>query len=124
MGVVVGDALAQALTLIDGLAVIGGGLSHNGPLFLPAAVAEMNGTYRSPDGNTFRRLAQTAFNLEDAAQLDVFLKGAKKEIVVPGTTRKIGYDPMPRIGVGISKLGTSEAVAVGAYAFALRKLDE
>ena len=124
MGVVVGDALAQALTLIDGLAVIGGGLSHNGPLFLPAAVAEMNGTYRSPDGNTFRRLAQTAFNLEDAAQLDVFLKGAKKEIVVPGTTRKIGYDPMPRIGVGISKLGTSEAVAIGAYAFALRKLDE
>ena len=42
---------------------------------------------------------------------------------MPGTTRKIGYDPMPRIGVGISKLGTSEAVAIGAYAFALRKLD-
>ena len=33
------------------------------------------------------------------------------------------YDPLQRVGVGISRLGTSEAVAIGAYAFALRKLD-
>jgi hypothetical protein len=32
-------------------------------------------------------------------------------------------DASPRIGVGLSRLGTSEAVAIGAYAFALRKLD-
>ena len=27
------------------------------------------------------------------------------------------------VGVGISRLGTSEAIAIGAYAFALRHLD-
>jgi len=124
LGEVVGDAMAQALTLIDGLAVIGGGVSGAWPLFLPAIIDEMNGTYRSPDGTTFRRLSQFAFNLEDPAQLDKFLKGEKKEITVPGSTRKIAYDPMPRIGVGMSKLGTSEAVAIGAYAFALHKLGD
>ncbi len=122
LGEVVGDAMSQALTLIDGLAVIGGGVSGAWPLFLPAILDEMNSTYRKPDGGTLRRLAQFAFNLEDPVQLDKFLKGEKKEITVPGSTRKIAYDPMPRIGVGMSKLGTSEAVAIGAYAFALHKL--
>ncbi len=124
LGEVVGDALAQALTLIDGLAVIGGGVSGAWPLFLPAVVDEMNGTYTSPSGEKFRRLAQFVFNLEDPAQLDKFLMGATKEITVPGSTRKIAYDPMPRIGVGMSRLGTSEAVAIGAYAFALHKLEK
>jgi glucokinase len=36
----------------------------------------------------------------------------------------VQYDPLQRIGVGMSRLGTSEAVAIGAYAFALRKLDK
>ena len=63
-----------------------------------------------------------AFNLEDPAQLEKFLKGETREITVPGSKRKMKYDPLPRIGVGMSRLGTSEAVAIGAYAFALRKL--
>jgi len=124
LGEVVGDAMSQALTLVDGLAVIGGGVSGAWPLFLPAIIDEMNSTYRTPDGGTLRRLTQFAFNLEDPAQLDTFLKGDKKEITVPCSTRKIAWDPMPRTGVGMSHLGTSEAVAIGAYAFALHKLGD
>jgi hypothetical protein len=30
---------------------------------------------------------------------------------------------MPRVGVGISRLGTSEATAIGAYAYALSRLE-
>ena len=41
----------------------------------------------------------------------------------PRKPKEDAYDPLRRIGVGISRLGTSEAVAIGAYAFALRKLD-
>ena len=33
------------------------------------------------------------------------------------------YDPLKRIGVGLSRLGTSHAVALGAYAFALAALE-
>jgi glucokinase len=122
LGEVVGDAMATALTLLDGLAVVGGGVSGASPLFLPAIVQEMNGTYTRPNGDKIRRLAQTAFNLEDAAQLATFLQGDKREITVPGTTETLTYDPLPRIGVGMSRLGTSEAVAIGAYAYALAQL--
>jgi glucokinase len=37
-------------------------------------------------------------------------------------TRCLAYDPLQRVAVGMSRLGTSEAVAIGAYAFALQKL--
>lgn len=122
LGETVGDVAALATTLLDGLTVIGGGVSGAWPLFLPAVVEEMNGHYTSPKGEKFRRLAQTAFNLEDEVQLATFLKGDTREITVPGSDVKMAYDPMPRVGVGMSKLGTSEAVAIGAYAYALRHL--
>jgi glucokinase len=124
LGEVAGDALAGALTLIDGLAVIGGGISGAWPLFLPALVAEMNGTYTGPDGKPFRRLASVAFNLEDPGQLGTFLHGESREIPIPGGAGSVKYDSLQRVGVGISRLGTSVAVAVGAAAFALRKLDQ
>ncbi len=124
LGEVAGDAMAQALNLVDGLAVIGGGISGAWPLFLPALVDELNGTYRSPDGKLFPRLGVVAFNLEDPVQLRKFLKGETRRITVPGGKRQVQYDPLQRIGVGMSRLGTSEAVALGAYAFALRELDQ
>ncbi len=123
LGEVAGDALAHALTLVDGLAVIGGGLSAAAPLYLPALIAELNSNYVSPDGRPFRRLLQIAFNLEEADQRAAFLRGATREITVPGSTQTIAYDPLARTGVGLSRLGTSEAIAIGAYAFALRQLD-
>ena len=123
LGEVVGDAMAHALTLVDGLGVIGGGISGASPLFLPALVGELNGSYINPKGDKFRRLASVAFNLEDPKQLKSFLKGETRTITVPGSKKKVQYDPLQRIGVGMSRLGTSEAVAIGAYAFALRKLD-
>lgn len=123
MGESVGDSLSQAITLIDGLIVIGGGISGAADMFLPPLLTEMRSTYESPAGNLFPRLAVKPFNLEDDAELDQFLKGDKKEITIPFTDEKIAYDPMQRIGVGISKLGTSKAVAIGAYSYALAQID-
>ncbi len=122
VGEVVGDAMGNALTLIDGLAVIGGGISKAHQLFLPVLVDELNSNYVTPTGNNVRRLTPVAFNLEDRVQLERFLKGDTREILVPGTNRKIKYDSLSRVGVGISRLGTSEAIAIGAYAFALDKM--
>jgi glucokinase len=119
MGEVAGDVLAQALTLVDGLAVIGGGIAGAHPLFLDALIGAMNASYE----NCPRRLAPVAFNIEDAGARASFLRGEVRTVVVPGSGRKISYDPMRRTAVGISRLGTSEAVAVGAYAYALRQLD-
>jgi glucokinase len=123
LGEVVGDAIAIASTLLDGLVVIGGGIAAAYTQFLPAVVAEMNAAYRAPNGERFRRLVPRAFNLEDPADRAAFLAGEPREVAVPGSARTIRFDALARIGVGISRLGTSEATAVGAYAYALSRLD-
>ena len=83
----------------------------------------MNGKYHLPGGKNFPRLEVNVYNLENEDECEIFLTGAKKEITVPGTSRSVQYDPLRRVCVGISKLGTSAAVAIGAYAFALHALD-
>ncbi len=122
LGENVGDTLSQLITLTDGLVVIGGGLSGASELFMPALLAEMNGSYHSPAGEPFPRLVQKTFNLQDEAHLAEFCRGEKRQITIPGTEDTLDYDPLPRTGVGLSRLGTSHAVAVGAYAYALDQL--
>ena len=122
MGEVAGDAIGQACTLLDGLIVIGGGIAGAHRQFLPAVVDELNSTYLAPNGERFRRLIPRAFNLEDPAQLEEFLRGEPKELKVPGSGRTVRFDGLQRTGVGITRLGTSEATAIGAYAFALNRL--
>ncbi len=121
LGVVAGDAIAQALTLLDGLAVIGGGMADAHPLFLTPLVGAVNDVYPR-EGEPLRRLIAHAYNLEDAAQRDAFLRGERRRIRVPGSGRTVDYDPLPRTGIGLSRLGTSRAVAIGASAFALKRL--
>ncbi len=127
LGEVAGDAIAQALTLIDGLAVVGGGISGAAGLFLPPLVDAMNDVYVK-GGERLRRLVPRALNIEDPAQRELFLKGQTRTLVVPGGApargpRTVQYDPLQRTAVGLSRLGTSEAVAIGAYAFAIRKFE-
>lgn len=122
-GQIVGDALANAITLVDGLIVIGGGLAGASEFFLPALVSEMNTPFTSLNGQPVNRLEMQVFNLENEKEFVIFASGKETEISLPGTQRKIKYDPMKRTGVGLSVLGTSRAVALGAYAFALFRLD-
>jgi len=123
LGEIVGDALANAVTLLDSLIVIGGGLIGAHTFILPAIVKEMNGTIETLNGEAIDRLEMKAFNLEDEKQKEFFLKGKVKTITIPGTAKQITYDPLKRIGIGLSVLGTNKATSVGAYAFALHKLD-
>ncbi len=122
MAEVLGDAIANVLTLIDGIAVIGGGIAGAYTLFLPMVVAEMNSDYINPAGERYRRLAVKAFNLEDEQELKKFLRGDSREITIPLSDKKLVYDPLSRVGVGISRMGTSKAVSIGAYAFALNQI--
>jgi len=123
MAEAVGDAISNAITLIDGIVVIGGGLSGASDLFLPHIVKEMNGSYVKPDGTRFRRLVANVYNLENDGELQKFVKGSTKEVIIPGSNRKVTYDSEMRLGVGISKIGTSKAISLGAYAFALTSID-
>ena len=119
-----GDAISNAITLLDCLIVIGGGLSGAGDVFLPFLVDEMNGLFTNSDGSQFRRLVQQVYNLEQEQELSKFLRGSTREIEVLGADKTVKYDPESRLGVGISKIGTSKAIALGAYAYALGKLEK
>ncbi len=124
MGKLLGDIFATAATLFDSLIVIGGGLAYGHKLFMESVLEEMNGTIKSYDGRELPRLVQKAYDLDDPSQMADFLVGAECRLIVPGSDREVVYDPRKRIGIGITRLGTSEAVAVGAYAYALRAIDQ
>ena len=124
LGEVVGDALANASTLVDGLIVIGGGISNAHHVFMKPLIEEMHSSLAAYDGDKVHRIVQKVFNLESPEERKLFAAGATKTITVPGSERAISYDPMKRIGIGVSTLGTSRAVSIGAYAFALNKIDE
>lgn len=121
-GIVLGHALANAITLIDGLIVIGGGLAGAHKHFMPKVIEEMNGQLSRYNGETVQRLEVFAYNLENPDCYADFMKNDEIEISVPNSNKKVYYSPVKKVGIGISKLGTSNAVSVGAYAFAKEKI--
>lgn len=121
-GEVLGDALANAVTLTDSCVVIGGGLSGAAPLFLQYAVNQMNGIFQKTDGGSVQRMELFAYNWENEDCRADFLKNESATIPVPLSNEQVVYQQHKKITVGIGKLGTSVAVALGAYAFARKKL--
>ncbi|MDP4292280.1 MAG: ROK family protein, partial [Bacteroidota bacterium] len=124
LGEAAGESVADAINLVDALVVVGGGLSGAYDLFLPAMVEEMNKPLKKLNGEPLCRMEVKAFDLEDEQQKERFLKGEAQMVLIPGTFRTIAYDPLKRTGIGVSRLGTSKAVAIGAYTFALHELDK
>ena len=124
LAIVAGDSLANSISLLDGIIVIGGGLAGAYPLFLQKLVDEMNANFKTLSGEALSRMEITAFNLEDKDGLKQFLENTSIKIKVPFSDKKVDYDPIKRIGVCVSNLDTSTAVSIGAYAFALNELDK
>ena len=123
MGEVAGDAAANALTLVDGLVVLGGGMSGAYPLFMPSFMKELNGILKHYNGEVVSRMEMSAFDLEDKDSASAFYRSENRELTVPKSDETVRYDALPRTGVGLSRLGTSRAVALGAYVFALTAID-
>lgn len=123
LGEEAGDTIAHAVTIVDGLVVIGGGLTGAADFFMPALLNELNGTISRLNGDTFPRLQMKAFDLDNAQQLEAFIKGSSTLVPIPGTDKMTNYNSEKRIGVAVSKLGASKAIALGAYAFALNEMD-
>lgn len=116
------DVLANAISLIDGIIVIGGGLSGAWPVFMPRLIERMNAPFTGLNGGTFSRMETEAYNLMDADDMIRFTEKSGQMVKVPFSDQLAWFDPTKRVGVGITKLGTSSAVAIGAYAFAMEQL--
>lgn len=123
LGEALGDALGNLLTVVDGPAVIGGGLAGAKDLIVPAMMKELHSTFTNYQDQEYDRIVQKVYYLDDEQELKAFLKGNSKTLTIPMTNKKITYDPMARLGVGFSKIGTSKAISLGAYAYALYNMD-
>ena len=123
MGEIAGDAMATAVTLVDGLIVIGGGITAARKWIMPSLLNELRSKMHQLNGNELNRVQMKVYDLDDETEFREFAKGAQRPLKVYGTDRYVAYDPQKRIGVTISKLGASQAISVGAYAFALSQLD-
>lgn len=124
MAHVIAESLSNAITLIDGLIVIGGGISGAYSLLIPKILELMNGKIRNAEGSEFSRLISKVYDLQNSESLDEFLHFKMEEITIPFTNETMQYTAEKRIGIGLSRLGTSNAIAIGAYALALTKLGQ
>jgi glucokinase len=103
------------VTVLDGLVVLGGGLSQAHPLFMPELLKVVRGSFSDrPDG--LGRLVQCVYNLESEAGASAFY--APDAVPIDGKPAP----RQPRSAVAVSRMGASEAVAHGAYALAMQVL--
>lgn len=124
LGEVAGDIIATAITLVDGLIVIGGGLSGAYKYILPALMRELKAQTGMLNGTRFQRLLVDVYNLDDDSEMNEFIKSGSKFVCVPGTDRKVVYDSTPRIGIALSHNGASRSISLGAYWFAINELSK
>jgi len=123
LGEMVGHALVNALNIVDGLVVIGGGVSGASKYILPGVIKEMNRSINTFAGNSFSSLQSKVFNLEQEEDTKKFFMDKDTTVLIPFSKKKVPYTNHKKIGIAISTLGTNEAVALGAYTFALAQLD-
>ena len=74
-------------------------------------------------GDHLQRVQMKVYNLDDEAEFAAFARGDARELKIYGTDKTVSYDPQKRIGIILDKIGTSKAISVGAYDFALAQLD-
>ena len=122
MGAMAAEALSTALTLVDGLVVIGGGLSGAYKYIRPALFEGLQGTLGMRDGSRFPRLQMQVYDLEDEKGFEAFATSPQRLIPVLDTGKSVPYDASRRTGVAVTRQGTNRSIALGAYAFALRQL--
>lgn len=123
MGEIAGDAMATAVTLMDGLIVIGGGITAAKKYIMPALFRALRSKLHTLGGEEVNRVQMKVYDLDDKEEFAEFAYGEQRLIKVYGSDREVAYDPQKRIGVALSKMGASKAISVGAYTFALSQLD-
>ena len=113
MGVAIADALAHVLDIVDGLVVIGGGVSGAYKYIIPSVIEALKGW-----------LQMEVLDLTTETGMNAFLEDASVEVPVPGSKRKVRYRKEKKTGLVVTHIGTSEAVSLGAYTYALSQIDK
>ena len=113
MGRVAADAAAHVLDIVDGLVVLGGGLSGASKYIIPEMVRSM-GPW----------LEMEIYDLTLPEGMERFLMDGSAKVRVASSGRDVIYRKEKKTGIAVTALGTENAVSIGAYTFALARLDE
>ena len=62
-------------------------------------------------------------SMSEKEAFDKFLEEKDKMVKIPFSEREVHYACHKKIGIAVSTLGASRAVALGAYSFALSQLN-
>lgn len=123
LGKAAGDAVAYALTIVDGIVVIGGGLTGASKYIIPSFLEILRSKLSTFSGYSLPRMQMEIFNLDDPRDLACFLSLKSTKVSVPEYGTLVSYDMNKYAGVMKTRLTTNVAVSVGAYVFALNELD-
>lgn len=123
LGVAAAEAVIHALDIVDGIVVIGGGLSGAAKYIVPAMVDAMGKNRLMLTGNSIPCLQMHVEDLTSPEGMQAFLEDRSTLVRVPGTGREVRYRSEKKTGVAVSRIGTGRAVALGAYAYALSEID-
>ncbi len=124
LGQVAGNAIAAAVTLLDGIVVIGGGITAARKYIMPALLEEMRSKMYMLNGETLDRIQMAVYDLDNEVEFAEFVNSDVQKIKVYGSDKYVNYESKKRIGVAISTIGASRAISLGAYNFALNQLDK
>ena len=123
MGELTGEVILPAANITDGLIVLGGGMTGASKYIKPSLLEVMRSKIRTLDGKELGRIPMKVYDLDNEEELAEFIKGEQQKMKIYDSEIEVDFDPQKRIGVMLSKLGASKAIAIGAYAFALDQLD-
>lgn len=123
LGEMAGAAIVNALNIVDGLVVIGGGVAGAAKYILPGIMEEMNHEVGTFAGASFPNLQMEVFNLTEKEGMDAFLEEKDMLVKIPLSGKPVRYACHKKTGIAVSSLGASRAVALGAYTFSLSQLD-
>ena len=124
LGQVTAAALVNVLNIVDGIVVIGGGVSANSKWILPGMMEEFARPAGTFTGNLLPTLQSEVYNFEDPEQRKAFLEDKDVFVNVPHTDKKVLYQAQRKVAIMVSELGASKAINLGAYNFAINQIEK
>ncbi|HCY72691.1 MAG TPA: hypothetical protein DHU75_00685 [Rikenellaceae bacterium] len=119
-----GASLATVCSLIDGVLVIGGGLTGASKYIMPSLMEELRGSLEMLNGEKVHKIQSSCVFIENEKSIGEIATAQSSYIKVHGTQQTIRYNMEWRTPVMLSRCGASASISEGAYVYALSQLDK
>lgn len=120
-GQVLGELIADLVTLFDAPVVLGGGVVKSHHLFSKAMLDTIGADIIGLEGKVKKRIVQDCYLVDSVEKLNS--TATCSSTLILGTDIEVSYNQTKQLPIFIGLLDTNTAVQLGAYAFALNALN-